>query len=135
MDASGGFRRRSGWPYLPSQKILLVAGIGILAGTALPWVLLFGKAVWGTPLAVSWTLWAGIMVLASAAVRWRTIVLVSAFIGGGVALYFGAWQTLRIMTTCFSFHCLPGPGLGLLVIGGIAALYQVVRMVRGRAAA
>lgn len=136
VDHTGGrARRTSRWPYVSSQKILLLAAIAILAGTSLPWAIILGKALWGTPLAVSWTLWGGIMVLASAAVPSRKIVIASALIGGAVAVYFGIWQATRIVSKCFSFECLPGPGLGLLLTGGVVALYQTVRMFRDRAAA
>jgi hypothetical protein len=77
-----------------------------------------------------WTLWAGLVTLAAAVVRWRRVVLVSAAFGGGVAVFFALWQTARIVDKCLSLDCLPGPGLGFLLAGGTAALYRLVRLLR-----
>lgn len=118
---------------MASQKVLLFAAVAILAGTALPWGIILGKALWGTPLAVSWTLWAGIMVLASSAVPWRKVIISSAALGGAVATYFGLWQATRIFSKCLSFDCLPGPGLGLVLTGGLVVLYFTAQMLRDRA--
>jgi hypothetical protein len=63
----------------------------------------------------------------------RTLALVSAAFGGGVATYIAVWQTARILDRCpLSLDCLPGPGLGFLLAGGLAALYQAGRPLLGR---
>ena len=122
------------WPYLPGQAILLVGAIAILAGTALPWAVVLRQSVWGSPLAITWTMWAGLITLAASAVRWRTIVLISAVAGGGNTVVFAIWQTARILDRCpLSLECIPGPGLGFLLAGGGAALYQSARLLRARA--
>lgn len=111
---------------------MLLAALAILVGTALPWAVIVGNPVWGSPLALTSTLWAGLMTLAGAAVRWKPVVVVSALAGGGTAVFFALWQTVRIVAVCLSLQCLPGPGLGLLLIGGGAAAYQAVELFRGR---
>ena len=118
------------WPYLPGQGTILLAAIAILAGTGLPWAVILGQLLWGSPLAITWTLWAGLMALAASAVPWRPVVVVSAVVGGGIAVFFSLWQTARILDRCLSLDCLPGPGLGFLLAGGGAALYQTARLVR-----
>ena len=134
MTTKLGAREAKKWPYLPGQTMLLVGALAILAGTALPWAIVLGQSLWGSPLAITWTLWAGLMALAASAVRWRSVVLISAVAGGGTAVFFAVWQTARILDRCpLSLDCIPGPGLGLLLAGGGAALYQSARLLRARA--
>lgn len=123
-------RSKQTWPYFPPQFFLLFAAIAVFVGSFLPWALVLGQSLRGAPLAVSWTLWAGLMMLAGTFVRWRLLFLLSGGGGGGVAVGIGLWQTARIFERCsFSLDCLPGPGLGLLVGGGLVALYVVGRFV------
>ena len=124
--------RRSGWPYFPAQVVLLFAAIGMVVGAFLPWALILGHSLQASLLALSWTLWAAIMTLAAATVRWRVVVVVSAAAGGGTAAVLAVWQTSRILDRCpLSLDCLPGPGLGLLLAAGGAAAYQAVRLLLG----
>ena len=124
-----GEQERARWPYIRGQRVILIGAIGIFAGTALPWLLILGELRWGSPLALSWTLWAGLITFAGAMVRWRVLVVLSAAAGGGTAIAFAVWQTYRILDRCpLSLDCLPGPGLGLLLAGGGAALYQCVQI-------
>jgi hypothetical protein len=125
-----GDRRR--WPYLgPPQRSLLFAAAGIFLGAALPWALVLERWLWGSPLAISWVLWAGLMTIVAAWVPWRVIVVVSALAGGGTAVGFAIWQTVRVLDVCpLSLQCLPGPGVGVLLAAGGAALYQAVQVVR-----
>ncbi len=129
---SGRTERRR-WPYFPGQGALLAAGIVIFAGTALPWALVLGRLLWGSPGALTWTLSAGFLVLGGAMVRWRALVALSAAGGGAIAVFFALWQTARILSRCLSLDCLPGPGLGLLLAGGLLALYQSARIALRRA--
>lgn len=123
------------WPYLSGQGQLLLAAIAILVGTALPWALILGQLLWASPLALMWSFWAGLVTLAAAVARWRWIVVLSAAGGGATAVFFAAWQTERIVGVCaLSIECLPGPGVGLLLAGGLAALYRAARIVLARAA-
>ncbi|MDQ3891145.1 MAG: hypothetical protein M3312_11435 [Actinomycetota bacterium] len=134
--AKPGLRARK-WPYFPGQTMMLVGALGILAGTALPWAVVLGQYLWASPLALTWTLWAGMMALAASVARWRLLVLVSSAVGGCTAVVFAVWQTARIVQSCLSVHCLPGPGVVLLLAGGLATLYEGARMAvrRGQARA
>ena len=123
--------KRERWPYLPSQGTLLLSALAILAGTALPWAIVLGRPLWGSPGAIAWTLWAGLVTLAASAVRWRAVVVFSALAGGATAGFFAVWQTFRIVDRCLSFDCLPGPGLGLLLAGGGAALWGACQLAYG----
>lgn len=132
MDRAGGRIRAAKWPYFGVfQRNLLFAGLGMWIGVALPWALVLGKALWGAPMAASWALWAGLIAIAGGAVRWRNLAALSGLIGGTVAVYFALWQTTHIVQTCsLSIHCVPGPGLGLLLIGGIVAITNSYRLYR-----
>jgi hypothetical protein len=127
-----GRAERRRWPYFPGQGALLVACIVTFAGTALPWALVLGRLLWGSSSALTWTLSAGFLVLGGAIVRWRALVALSAAGGGAIAVFFALWQTSRILSRCLSLDCLPGPGLGLLLAGGLLALYQSARIGVGR---
>jgi hypothetical protein len=122
-----GERRR--WPYFPGQKLLLFAAVGIFLGTSLPWARVLGESLWGSPNALTWTISAGCAALAGAMVPFRTFMFASAAFGGVVAVVFAVWQTARIIDRCpLSLDCLPGPGLGFLLVGGLVALYPVARL-------
>jgi hypothetical protein len=124
-------KRRRRWPYFPVQRVLVFTAPGIFLGAALPWAIILGQALWAAPLALAWTLWAGLMTLASAVLPWRPIVLVSALSGGGTAAAFALWQGARIFDRCaLSFDCAPGPGLGVLLVAGGATVFQALQLVR-----
>ena len=116
------------WPYFPGQPSLLAGGVAIFLGGALPWAFVFGRFLWGSAAALTWTVSAGLLVLAASIVRWRLLALLSAAGGGAIAGFFAVWQTERILTRCLSLDCVPGPGLGLLLGGGLLALYHAARL-------
>jgi len=121
------------WPHLGrAQKRLLIAGIVMWVGAFLPWLLIFGHSLRAAPLAVSWALWAGLMTLAGASVRWRAVATLSALLGGGGALYLAGWQMTKLAGTCLSAQCLPGPGVLLLTLAGGAAVVQAFVLFRDR---
>jgi hypothetical protein len=128
--AKAGEQRR--WPYFAAQRTFLYAGLGIIIGAFLPWALILGQGLGASPMARAWTLWAGLMILAGTMAKWRPLVISSGLLGGGAAVYFSLWQTSKIVSTCFSAQCLPGPGLGLLLFGGGAAVWWSYRMIRDR---
>ena len=131
-----GARDQTRWPYLGrAQKRLLISGIAIWVGAFLPWLLVLGQSLRAAPLAVSWALWAGLMTIAGASVRWRGIAILSALFGGGTAVYLSAWQTTKLLGVCVSTQCLPGPGLAILFGAGIVAVFQAYGLFRDRPAA
>lgn len=131
-----GNRAAEKWPYLGQpQKWLLIAGITMWIGSLLPWVLVLGQSLRAAPLAMSWALWAGLMTLAAASVRWRTIATFSAALGAGAALYLAIWQSTTLLKACLSTQCLPGPGVVLLFGAGIFGLLQALWLFRGRPSA
>jgi hypothetical protein len=102
----------------------------VFVGAALPWAFVLGRWFWGSPLALSWILWAGLMTIVAAWMPWRTVVVVSALAGGGTAIVFAVWQSFRVFSLCpLSLDCLPGPGLGVLLAAGATALYQAAQIV------
>jgi hypothetical protein len=124
------------WPYFQGQVSLLFASVGIFIGAVLPWAIVLGQGLRGSPLAVSWTLWAGLMTIAGGLVPWRALFVVSALGGGGTAVALAVWQTVRILQRCpLSLDCLPGPGLGLVLAGGTGALVLAGRYAIGEVTA
>jgi hypothetical protein len=110
---------------------MLVGAISIFLGTALPWALVLGQTLWGSPQALTWTISAGFAALAGSMVPARMLAYASAAFGGAVVVYIAVWQTVRIVDRCpLSLDCVPGPGLGFLLAGGLAALYQASRGLR-----
>jgi hypothetical protein len=132
--------QRPRWPYFGApQRRLVFAGFGIWVGTALPWFVFrpLGLTRYASPVAASWVLWAGLMVLAGAVVRWRLLALVSAVAGAGTAFVLAFWQMLVILQRCgFDVHlrCFPGPGLFVVQALAAVGLYQGYKLVRGNAA-
>ena len=124
--------RKSRWPYYLGQGKLLLAAIGILLGSALPWAFILGQLLWASPLALMWSFCAGLVTVAAAVARWRWLVVFSGLSGGATAIFFSMWQTARIVDVCaLSLDCMPGPGVGLLLAGGLGALYGAARLSRG----
>jgi hypothetical protein len=122
------------WPYVPGQGLALASAVAIFLGIALPWADVLGDLLWGSPAALTWALSAGCLVLASALVRRHEVAAASSLGGGAIAVYFAVWQTVRILDRCrFSLDCLPGPGLGFLLAGGLGAAYVGVRLLAGYA--
>ena len=128
---------RPRWPYFgPPQKRLVFAGFGIWIGIALPWFIFrpLGITRYASPLAASWILWAGLMAMAGAMARWRTLALISAVMGGGTALFFGFWQMLVILQRCgfdVQLECFPGPGLFVVQAAAAVVLFQGWRLFQG----
>ena len=122
--------KRPRWPYFGApQKRLVFAGFGIWIGLALPWFIFrpLGISRYASPLAASWVLWAGLMVLAGAVARWHLLALLSALAGGGTAFFFGFWQMLVILQRCgfdFQLQCFPGPGVFIVQATAMVVLYQ-----------
>lgn len=115
---------------------LLFAALGLLVGTALPWAVILGRALWASPTAAAWCLWAGLMTLAGASIKPRRLALASAAVGGAVGVFFGVWQTATVFSLCgLTLGCVPGPGLGFVIAGGLGALYLVWRIVTAPEAA
>lgn len=122
-------QRTRRWPYFPGQAYLVLAGLLLLLGTVLPWAFILGKLLWASPVALMWTFWAAVVTLAAAVAPWRRVVAFSAFAGGATGLVFGVWQTAKILDVCaLSLACLPGPGLGVLLSGGLLAAHRAVRI-------
>ena len=88
-----GGRERRRWPYFPGQGAMLLAAIGMFLGTAFPWALVLGEALWGSAQALTWTISAGFATLAASMVPGRRLALASAAFGGGIATYIAIWQT------------------------------------------
>lgn len=127
---------RPRWPYFGSpQRRLLLAGFGIWFGTALPWFVFrpLGLSRHASPVAASWVLWAGLMLLAGAVARWRSLALISAVAGGTTALALASWQLFVILQRCgidVHLQCIPGPGLFVveaLAVVGLIQGHQIFR--------
>jgi hypothetical protein len=114
---------------------MVFAGFGIWLGTALPWFIFrpLGLSRHAAPLAASWVLWAGLMVLAGAVARWRVLAIFSAVAGGATAFAVAFWQMAVILQRCgFDVHlqCLPGPGLFVVQALAVLAAVQGYRLGR-----
>lgn len=125
------------WPYFgPPQKRLVLAGFGIWIGTALPWFIFRPLDVTrhASPLAASWVLWGGLMVIAGAVARWKLLALLSALAGGATAFTLSSWQMLNIVEVCggvdFSLNCVPGPGIFFVQGTAAVALFQAWLLLR-----
>jgi hypothetical protein len=86
-----------------------------------------------SPLALSWTLWAGLMTVAGAMARRRLVLVVSALGGGGTAVFLTGWQVVRLLRICggadmVGLRCLPGPGVALALTAGAFAVWQAWRV-------
>lgn len=116
--------RATGW--------LLTFGLLVMVGSLLPWVDTIAQTYSGYQGAGLATLAGGAIIMAGLLLhsmfhrRW--LLVGHAIVGGSIAAVLATWQVLRLVRVCASGGCVPGPGLVLVLIGGIGALLVARRI-------
>lgn len=119
-------RPRRRWPYGgPAQARMLLAGVGIIVGSVMPWVDTAVGTFTGLAGAGVWTLYAGVIGVGAAALRRSRLAAVNAAAAGIGAVGLAAWQGWRLLELCGGGACAPATGLVLVLAAGVFALLQV----------
>jgi hypothetical protein len=112
---------RPRWPYAGhGQQTLLWASILITVGAFLPWLMTSFGTFGGMRGAGSWTVFAGVIGIGASLMRRRRWVYVHAIGIAAVAIALPLWQVVHLVTTVGFRGWLPGLGLIMTLVGGVA---------------
>ena len=102
----------------------------VLFGSFLPWIDTAVGSISGARGAGLWTFYAAMLGLAGALVPARRVAAVQATIFAAVALLVPAWQVVHLLDLVGTEGWLPGPGLVLVIGGGVLAATAAVQLFR-----
>lgn len=119
------------WPYQGRPQLhLLLATVPLIVGSFLPWLETGLLTLPGTSGPGLWTLCAGVVGLAGAMLRRRTVVLGHAAAVAVVGIGLPVWQIARMFRLAGWGGWFPGSGMFLVAVGGIASAVAAVRLAR-----
>jgi hypothetical protein len=112
---------RPRWPYAGhGQQTLLWASILITVGAFLPWLMTSFGTFGGMRGAGSWTVFAGVIGIGASLMRSRRAVHVHAIGIAAIAIALPLWQVVHLVGTVGVRGWLPGIGLIMTLVGGVA---------------
>ena len=130
--------RRPAPPSARARRHLVAAALMVIVGAFLPWVATGVGNVIGVRGGGLWTMYAGFLGLAGAALRWHRVAAGHAAVLAAAAVVIPVWQVVHVLSLVGTAGWLPGPGLVLTfgggVLAGVAAL-TLLRVSRERATA
>lgn len=118
----------------PAKRRLAGAVAMVLFGSFLPWIDTAVGSVSGARGAGLWTFYAAMLGLAGALIPLRRVAAVQAAIFAAVALLVPVWQVVHLLDLVGTDGWVPGPGLVLVVGGGVLAATAAVQLFRPPAA-
>ena len=118
----------------PAKKRLAGAVAMVLFGSFLPWIDTAVGSISGARGAGLWTFYAAMLGLAGALIPIRRVAAVQAAIFAAVALAIPLWQVAHLLSLVGTGGWLPGPGLVLVIGGGVLAATAAVQLFRPPAA-
>jgi hypothetical protein len=123
-------------PVHPARRRLALAVLLVVVGSFLPWLYAAGgiakSGILGPGL---WTLYASFLGLAGVLLPYHRVGAVHAAIMAVAALALPVWQVVHVLGLVGWGGWTPGPGLVLVVAGGVVAASCAVRLVREPASA
>jgi hypothetical protein len=112
---------RPRWPYAGhGQQTLLWASILITVGAFLPWLMTSFGTFGGMRGAGTWTVFAGVIGIGASLMRSRRAVYVHALGIAAIAIALPLWQVVHLVGTVGFRGWLPGIGLIMTLVGGVA---------------
>ena len=115
----------------PGRRSLLGASFLVLFGSFMPWVDTPIGTVLGGQGAGLWTFYACMLGFAGVMVPLRALAVAQAALLGVVALALPLWQVGHLLSLVGTAGWMPGPGLVLVLGGGVLACVSAVRLHRG----
>ncbi|MFA9430982.1 hypothetical protein [Egicoccus sp. AB-alg2] len=113
------------------QGLLLLAALGVVLGSFLPWVDTVAGRFTGMHGAGVWTFYAGVLGLAGGLVPRRGLARIHGAVLALVAVGLPLWQTLHLANVCDWRTCLPS--VGLVLVAGCGVLAGRASWLLGRA--
>ena len=114
----------------PAKRRLAGAVAMVIFGSFLPWVDTAIGSVSGARGPGLWTFYAAMLGLAAALIPVRRVAAVQAAIFAAVALLMPAWQVVHLLGLVGTEGWLPGPGLVLVLGGGVLAATAAAQLFR-----
>ncbi len=106
----------------PRRKRLGLAVLMVVVGSFLPWLDTAVGSISGARGPGLWTFYAAMLGMAGALVPHRRIAGAQAAVMGGVCVVLPVWQLVRALDLLGTEGWLPGPGIVLVLGGGVLAL-------------
>jgi hypothetical protein len=116
----------------PARRRLAGAVAMVSFGSFLPWIDTAVGSVSGARGAGLWTFYAALLGLAGALVPKRRAAAVQAAIFAAVALLLPVWQVVRLLGLVGTAGWVPGPGLVLVLGGGVLGASAAAQLFRPR---
>lgn len=133
ISLTGSTRPRR--PVHPARRTLLLAMVLVIIGSFLPWVYAAGIAKSGALGPGLWTFYASMLGLAGVLLPYHRIGGVHAAIMAAVAIAVPVWQVVHVVNLVGVSGWQPGPGLVMVLGGGVLAASAAVRLLRSPAPA
>lgn len=102
----------------------------VLFGSFLPWIDTAVGSVSGARGAGLWTFYAAMLGLAGALIPLRRVAAVQAAIFAVVAVLVPTWQVVHLLSLVGTDGWVPGPGLVLVLGGGVLAAVAATQLFR-----
>lgn len=117
-------------PWHPARKRLIL-GVGLIAvGSFLPWLYFAGMPKSGALGPGLWTFYASMLGIAAIMLPFHRIGAVHAAILAAVAIVVPVWQLARVIDVIGFGGWMPGPGMVMVLAGGVVAAGCAVRLWR-----
>ncbi len=120
--------RRNRWPVHRAQIPLLLASVGVIVGSFLPWVVTGFGTYHGVAGPGLWTFYAGIFGVAGGLVPSRVFALVHGVALAAAALALPVWQVQRLITRVGMTGWSPGFGMAIVLVCGAVAAQATWRL-------
>jgi hypothetical protein len=114
----------------PAKRRLAGAVAMVLLGSFLPWIDTAVGSVSGARGAGLWTFYAAMLGLAGALIPLRRVAAVQATIFAVVAVVLPVWQVVHLLTLVGMSGWVPGPGLVLVLGGGVLGATAAAQLFR-----
>jgi hypothetical protein len=114
----------------PARRRLILGMVLIMVGSFLPWLYVGGIAKSGAFGPGLWTFYASMLGLAAVLLPFHRIGAAHAAVMAAVALGIPVWQVAHVIGLVGFTGWMPGPGLVMVVAGGVVAAACAVRLLR-----
>lgn len=114
----------------PARKRLILAVGLVVVGSFLPWLYVGGVPKSGALGPGLWTFYAAMLGLAAIMLPFHKVGAVHAAIVAAVAVAVPVWQVVHVLGLVGGGGWMPGPGLVMVVAGGVVAGSCAVRLWR-----
>lgn len=115
---------------VPGRGRLVAASLMVLFGSFMPWVSTAAGNISGARGAGLWTFYAAMLGIAGAIIPLRRVGAVQAAIMAIAAIALPVWQLVHLLSLVGTAGWIPGPGLVLVLGGGVLAAVAARQLYR-----